>query len=67
IKHRIFLRFPVQYIQSNRIQVKERLCPRPGPGVIPLTRTDEKFFTSREIKQKAVKLAYFLRIPIEVF
>jgi hypothetical protein len=38
-----------------------------GQGAIPLTRTDEKFFTPREIEQKAAELAYFLRIPMEVF
>jgi hypothetical protein len=38
-----------------------------GQGVIPLTRTDEKFFTPREMEQKAAELAYFLRVPIEVF
>uniref|UniRef100_A0A0E0LJL6 Cytochrome f n=1 Tax=Oryza punctata TaxID=4537 RepID=A0A0E0LJL6_ORYPU len=36
-----------------------------GQGAIPLTRTDEKFFTPREIEQKAAELAYFLRIPME--
>ena len=61
-------------IQSIRIQVKEGLFPRRilymeirGQGAIPLTRTDEKFFTPREIEQKAAELAYFLRIPMEVF
>ena len=33
---------------------------------IPLTRTD-KNLTPREIEQKAAELAYFLRVPIEVF
>ncbi|KAG2557814.1 hypothetical protein PVAP13_8NG211705 [Panicum virgatum] len=74
IKRRIFLRFLVRDIPSIRIQVKEGLYPRcilymeiRGQGVIPLTRTDEKFFTPREIEQKATELAYFLRVPIEVF
>ncbi len=38
-----------------------------GQGAIPLTRTDEKFFTPREIEQKAAELAYLLRIPMEIF
>jgi|UPI0002211741 hypothetical protein len=38
-----------------------------GHGVIPLTRTDEKFFTPREFEQKAAELAYFLCVPIVVF
>ncbi|KAL9989997.1 putative photosystem I Ycf4, assembly [Helianthus debilis subsp. tardiflorus] len=37
-----------------------------GQGAIPLTRTDENF-TPREMEQKAAELAYFLRVPIEVF
>ena len=37
-----------------------------GQGSIPLTRTDENL-TPREIEQKAAELAYFLRVPIEVF
>uniref|UniRef100_A0ACD6AX36 Uncharacterized protein n=5 Tax=Avena sativa TaxID=4498 RepID=A0ACD6AX36_AVESA len=74
IKRRVFLQFLMRDIQSIRIQVKEGLYPRRilymeirGQGVIPLTRTDEKFFTPREIEQKAAELAYFLRVPIEVF
>uniref|UniRef100_A0A0E0GLC1 Cytochrome f n=1 Tax=Oryza nivara TaxID=4536 RepID=A0A0E0GLC1_ORYNI len=72
IKRRVFLRFLMRDIQSIRIQVKEGLFPRRilymeirGQGAIPLTRTDEKFFTPREIEQKAAELAYFLRIPME--
>ena len=74
IKRRVFLRFLMRDIQSIRIQVKEGLYPRRilymeirGQGIIPLTRTDDKFFTPREIEQKAAELAYFLRVPIEVF
>ncbi|KAL6838940.1 hypothetical protein ACP4OV_031258 [Aristida adscensionis] len=74
IKRRIFLRFLMRDIQSIRIQVKEGFYPRRilymeirGQGVIPLTRTDDKFFTPREIEQKAAELAYFLCVPIEVF
>ena len=37
-----------------------------GQGTIPLTRADENS-TPREIEQKAAELAYFLRVPIEVF
>jgi hypothetical protein len=37
-----------------------------GHGTIPLTRTNENL-TLQEIEQKAVELAYFLRVPIEVF
>lgn len=63
IKRRIFLQFLVRDIQSIRIQVKEGLYPRRilymeirGQGVIPLTRTDEKFFTPLEIEQKAAEI-----------
>jgi hypothetical protein len=61
-------------IQSIRIQVKEGLSPCcilymeiRGQGVISLSHIDEKFFTPREMEQKAAKLAYFLRVPIEVY
>ncbi|KAH8479554.1 hypothetical protein H0E87_031560 [Populus deltoides] len=70
---RIFLRFLMKDIQSIRIEVKEGIYARRvlymeirGQGAIPLTRTDENF-TTREIEQKAAELAYFLRVPIEVF
>nr|KYP36751.1 Photosystem I assembly protein ycf4 [Cajanus cajan] len=70
---RIFLRFFMKDIQSIRIEVKEGIYTRRvlymeirGQGVIPLTRTDENL-TPREIEQKAAELAYFLRVPIEVF
>nr|WAL34036.1 photosystem I assembly protein Ycf4 [Lindera obtusiloba] len=73
INRRIFLRFFMREIQSIRMEVKEGLYPRRvlymeirGQGAIPLTRTDENF-TPREIEQKAAELAYFLRVPIEVF
>ena len=56
-----------------RIEVKEGIYARRvlymdirGQGAIPLTRTDENL-TPREIEQKAAELAYFLRVPIEVF
>ncbi|KAB2616978.1 photosystem I assembly protein ycf4 [Pyrus ussuriensis x Pyrus communis] len=58
----IFLQFLVKDIQSIRIEIKVGIYPRP----IPLTLTDENF-TPREIEQKAAELAYFLRVPIEVF
>nr|YP_010294587.1 photosystem I assembly protein Ycf4 [Xyris pauciflora]ULQ68725.1 photosystem I assembly protein Ycf4 [Xyris pauciflora] len=71
---RIFLRFLIEDIQSIRIQVKEGLFPRRvffmeirGQGSIPLTGTYENFVSLREIEQQAVELAYFLRVPIEVF
>ncbi|KAK8563338.1 hypothetical protein V6N12_035487 [Hibiscus sabdariffa] len=71
--HRIFLRFLMKDIQSIRIEVKEGIYARrvlymeiKGQGAIPLTRTDENL-TPREIEQKAAELAYFLRVPIEVF
>jgi hypothetical protein len=63
----------VQDIQSIRIQVKDGLYPRrilyinSGSRGHSLDLFDEKFFTSREIEQKAIELAYFLRVPIEVF
>nr|YP_010442640.1 photosystem I assembly protein ycf4 [Clematis virginiana]UTD48590.1 photosystem I assembly protein ycf4 [Clematis virginiana] len=70
---RIFLRFLMRDIQSIRIEVKEGIYSRRvlymeirGQGAIPLTRTDENL-TPREIEQKAAELAYFLRVPIEVF
>nr|QIB72646.1 photosystem I assembly protein Ycf4 [Cyperus glomeratus]QIB72738.1 photosystem I assembly protein Ycf4 [Cyperus difformis]QIT06830.1 photosystem I assembly protein Ycf4 [Cyperus fuscus] len=74
LNRRIFLRFLMRDIQSIRIQDKEGLYPRRvlymeirGQGPIPLTRTDNNFLTPREIEQKAAELAYFLRVPIEVF
>nr|YP_010927789.1 photosystem I assembly factor II [Cuphea arenarioides]WKK46837.1 photosystem I assembly factor II [Cuphea arenarioides] len=71
---RIFLRFRMKDIQSIRIEeVKGRIYARrilymeiKGRGDIPLTRSDENL-TRREIEQKAAELAYFLRVPIEVF
>nr|QFO46901.1 photosystem I assembly protein ycf4 [Manihot carthagenensis] len=70
---RILLRFLMKDIQSIRIEVKERIYARRvlymeirGRGAIPLTGTDENL-TPREIEQKVAKLAYFLRVPIEVF
>nr|UWT52078.1 photosystem I assembly factor II [Cryptocoryne longicauda] len=70
---RIFLRFLMSDIQSIRMEVKEGLYTHRvfymevrGRGTIPLTRTDENL-TPREIEQKAAELAYFLRVPIEVF
>ena len=70
---RIFLRFLMKDIQSIRIEVKEGIYARRvlymeirGQGAIPLTRTDLNL-TPREIEQKAAELAYFLRVPIEVF
>nr|YP_009705217.1 photosystem I assembly protein Ycf4 [Patrinia scabra]QFQ34502.1 photosystem I assembly protein Ycf4 [Patrinia scabra] len=70
---RICLRFLIKNIQSIRIEVKEGIYARRvlymdirGQGAIPLTRTDENL-TPREIEQKAAELAYFLRVPIEVF
>nr|WOC91486.1 photosystem I assembly protein Ycf4 [Utricularia hispida] len=70
---RIFLRFFIKDIQSVRIEVKEGIYARRvlymgirDREAIPLTRTDENL-TTREIEQKAAELAYFLRVPIEVF
>ncbi|KAA3468986.1 photosystem I assembly protein ycf4 [Gossypium australe] len=70
---RIFLRFLMKDIQSIKIEVKEGIYARRvlymeirGQGAVPLTRTDENL-TPREIEQKAAELAYFLRVPIEVF
>nr|YP_010581331.1 photosystem I assembly protein Ycf4 [Roridula gorgonias]UZT27652.1 photosystem I assembly protein Ycf4 [Roridula gorgonias] len=70
---RVFLRFLIKDIQSVRIEVKEGIYARlvlymeiRGQGGIPLTHTDENF-TPREIEQKAAELAYFLRVPIEIF
>nr|YP_010628498.1 photosystem I assembly protein Ycf4 [Begonia depauperata]WBN95474.1 photosystem I assembly protein Ycf4 [Begonia depauperata] len=70
---RIFLRFLLKDIQSIRIEVKEGIYAHRvlyieirGQGAIPLTR-NEKNFTPQEIEQKAAELAYFLRVPIEVF
>jgi len=70
---RILLRFLMSDIQSIRMEVKEGLYTLrvlymevSGQGTIPLTRTDENL-TPQEIEQKAAELAYFLRVPIEVF
>nr|ANP95912.1 photosystem I assembly protein ycf4 [Pyrola rotundifolia] len=70
---RVFLEFLIKDIQSVRIEVKKSLYARHvlymeirGQVGIPLTRTDENF-TPREIEEKAAELAYFLRVPIEVF
>nr|YP_009739622.1 photosystem I assembly protein Ycf4 [Rheum nobile]QIC50601.1 photosystem I assembly protein Ycf4 [Rheum nobile]QVX27749.1 photosystem I assembly protein Ycf4 [Rheum nobile] len=70
---RISLRFLINDIQSIRIELKEGIYPRRvlyleirGQGAVPLTRTDENL-TPREMEQKAAELAYFLRVPIEVF
>nr|YP_010036473.1 photosystem I assembly protein Ycf4 [Graptopetalum amethystinum]QQW47015.1 photosystem I assembly protein Ycf4 [Graptopetalum amethystinum]WQN00523.1 photosystem I assembly protein Ycf4 [Graptopetalum amethystinum] len=70
---RIFLRFLMKDIQSIRIEVKEGISARRvlymeirGQGDIPLSRTDDNL-TPREIEQKAAELAYFLRVPIEIF
>lgn len=55
------------------MEIKGSLYPRRvlymeirGQGAIPLTRTDENL-TPQEIEQKAAELAYFLRVPIEIF
>jgi hypothetical protein len=60
-------------IQSIRIQVKKGISPIrisymeiQGQGVIPLTRTNEKFLLHKNWT-KSCQLAYFFRIPIEVF
>nr|ATL59571.1 photosystem I assembly protein Ycf4 [Trailliaedoxa gracilis] len=70
---RLFLRFRIKDIQSIQIEVKEGFFARRvlymeirGQGTIPLTSTNENL-TPREIEQKAAELAYFLRVPIEVF
>nr|YP_009449901.1 photosystem I assembly protein ycf4 [Burmannia coelestis]ANK36098.1 photosystem I assembly protein ycf4 [Burmannia coelestis] len=73
INRRIFVRLLMKDIQSIKMEVKEGIYPRRviymeirGQGSIPLTRTDENF-TPQEIEQKATQLAYFLRVPMEVF
>nr|QFS20172.1 photosystem I assembly protein Ycf4 [Hedyotis ovata]UBA14333.1 photosystem I assembly protein Ycf4 [Hedyotis sp. YDX-2021] len=70
---RIFLRFVIKDIQAIRIEVKEGIYARRvlymdirGQGAIPLTLTDDNLMP-REIEQKAAELAYFLRVPLEVF
>nr|QBW96842.1 photosystem I assembly protein Ycf4 [Pelargonium wuppertalense] len=70
---RIFLRFLMKDIQSIRIEAREDFYARRilymeirGQGAIPLTRTAENW-TPREIEKKAAELAYFLRVPMEVF
>nr|YP_011020590.1 photosystem I assembly protein Ycf4 [Knoxia roxburghii]WQH63010.1 photosystem I assembly protein Ycf4 [Knoxia roxburghii] len=70
---RIFLQFLIKDIQSIRIEVKEGIYARRvlymdirGQGAIPLTLTDDNLIP-REIEQKAAELAYFLRVPLEVF
>nr|YP_009449985.1 photosystem I assembly protein ycf4 [Burmannia disticha]ANK36182.1 photosystem I assembly protein ycf4 [Burmannia disticha] len=73
INRRIFLRLLMKDIQSIKMEVKEGIYPRRviymeirGQGPIPLTRTDANF-TPQEIEQKVTQLAYFLRVPMEVF
>nr|ATL60912.1 photosystem I assembly protein Ycf4 [Kohautia caespitosa] len=70
---RILLRFLIKDIQAIRIEVKEGIYARRvlymdirGQGAIPLTLTDDNLIP-REIEQKAAELAYFLRVPLEVF
>ncbi|KAL2925845.1 Acetyl-coenzyme A carboxylase carboxyl transferase subunit beta chloroplastic [Bienertia sinuspersici] len=70
---RIFFRYLIKDIQSIKLELKEGIYTRRvlyleirGQGAIPLTRTDENL-TPRKIEQKAAELAYFLRVPIEVF
>nr|YP_010474779.1 photosystem I assembly protein Ycf4 [Corydalis fargesii]UVH69066.1 photosystem I assembly protein Ycf4 [Corydalis fargesii] len=70
---RILFRFLMRDVQSIRIEVKEGLFPRRvlymeirGQGAVPLTQSEENL-TPREMEQKAAELAYFLRVPIEVF
>nr|YP_010586979.1 photosystem I assembly protein Ycf4 [Amsonia elliptica]UZZ45946.1 photosystem I assembly protein Ycf4 [Amsonia elliptica] len=67
---RIFLRFLIKDIQSIIIEKKgiygRLYMDIRGQGAIPLTRTDENL-TAREIVEKAGELAYFLRVPMEVF
>nr|YP_010154077.1 photosystem I assembly protein Ycf4 [Corydalis davidii]QQW51910.1 photosystem I assembly protein Ycf4 [Corydalis davidii] len=70
---RILLRFLMRDVQSIRIEVKKGLFPRRvlsmeirGQGDVPLTQSEENL-TPREMEQKAAELAYFLRVPIEVF
>nr|YP_009455323.1 photosystem I assembly protein ycf4 [Erythropalum scandens]AUG62857.1 photosystem I assembly protein ycf4 [Erythropalum scandens] len=69
---RIFLRFLMKDIQSIKIEVKEGIyacrvlsMEIRGHRGIPLTRTDENL-TPGEIEQKAVELADFLCVPIEL-
>lgn len=73
INRRIFLRVFIIDIQCIRIEVKGGIYPRRvlymdirGQGSVPLIRTDDNL-TPREIEQKVAELAYFLRVPIEVF
>ncbi|KAB2049047.1 hypothetical protein ES319_A13G150700v1, partial [Gossypium barbadense] len=68
----IFLQFLMKDIQSIRIEFKEGIYAHHflymeirGQGAAPL-RIDENL-TPREIEQKAVKLAYFLCVLIEIF
>lgn len=70
---RIILQFLMKDIQAIRIEVQEGIYARrvlymeiKGQGAVPLIRPDQNF-TPREIEQKAAELAYFLRVPIEVF
>ena len=72
-KNRILLQFLMKDIWSIKIEVKKGIYARcvlyleiKGHGDIPFTRTYENL-TPREIEQKATELAYFLRVPIEVF
>nr|YP_010760028.1 photosystem I assembly protein Ycf4 [Cuscuta corymbosa var. stylosa]WEY29958.1 photosystem I assembly protein Ycf4 [Cuscuta corymbosa var. stylosa] len=69
---RILLRFFIRDIRSIRIELKEGFYTRRvlymyirGQKAIPLTRTDE-ILTPAEIEKRAVELASFLCVPIEV-
>ncbi|CAN4097715.1 unnamed protein product [Withania somnifera] len=61
--HCIFLKFLVKDIQSIRIEVKEGIYAR---CFLYMDNRGQEL-TPREIEQKVVELAYFLRVSIEVF
>nr|QBC71818.1 photosystem I assembly protein Ycf4 [Drosera indica] len=71
---RILLRFLMKDIQAIRLELKKKgIYTRPvlyieirglGPIYVPLT--DENL-TLLEMEQKAAELAYFLRVPLELF
>nr|YP_009476885.1 photosystem I assembly protein ycf4 [Adenocalymma divaricatum]AVM81432.1 photosystem I assembly protein ycf4 [Adenocalymma divaricatum] len=70
---RLVLRFCIKDIQSVRIRVKEgpyghrvRYMDIRGRGVLLVTLIDENL-TPREVEEEATELAFFLRVPIEIF
>nr|UOW81106.1 photosystem I assembly protein ycf4 [Arceuthobium verticilliflorum] len=74
-KRRIFFRFLLKDIKSIRIEVKRGIYTRGalflyiemrGKVAIPFFFRPDDNLTPREMEKKAVELAYFLHVPIEM-